>query len=100
MTSGHSAADVRVSFVDPLTYAVGPINVLAGTNGTGKTTILETIEALLAFAMDPDQPRDLVREAMETGLIHMIVEVDLPAANGQITAPASQMPSILHIAVG
>ena len=90
----------RVSFVDPLTDAVRPINVLAGTNGTGKTTILDTIEALLAFALDPDQPRDLVREAMETGLIHMIVEVDLPAANGQITAPASQMPSILHIAVG
>ena len=90
----------RISFVDPLTDAVMPISVLAGTNGTGKTTILESVEALLAFALDPDQPRDLVREAMESGLIHMTVEVDLPTANGQNAALPGLLPSLLHIAVG
>ena len=90
----------RISFTDPLTDAVRPISVLAGTNGTGKTTILDAIEALLAFALDPDQPRDLVREAMETGMIRMTIEVDLPAANGQTVALPGLLPSMLHIAVG
>lgn len=90
----------RISFLDTLTEASMPISILAGTNGTGKTTILETVEALLAFALDPDQPRDLVREAMETGLIHLSVEVDLPSANGQVTILPHLVPSVLHIAVG
>lgn len=90
----------RISFVDPLADASMPISVLAGTNGTGKTTILDTIEALLAFALEPDHPRDLVREAMETGLIHLAVEVDLPPANGGATALPGLLPTMLHIAVG
>ena len=88
-----------VSFVDPLTDAVRPISVLAGTNGTGKTTILDTIEALLAFALDPDPPRELVREALETGLIRMTIEVDLPAANGQSTALPGLLPALLHLSL-
>lgn len=90
----------RISFSDLLTDAVKPINVLAGTNGTGKTTILEAIEALLAFALDPDQPPDLVREAMETSLIHLTIEVDLPIANGQMAVLPGLLPSFLNIVVG
>ena len=90
----------RISFVDELTDAVMPISVLAGTNGAGKTTILESIEALLAFALDPDQPRDLVREAMETGLIRMVVELDLLPTNGQMTILPDSSPRTLQIAVG
>ena len=37
----------RISFVDQLTDQASPISVIAGTNGTGKTTILETIQELL-----------------------------------------------------
>lgn len=90
----------RIPFVDPLTDAVRPISALAGTNGTGKTTILEASEALLAFALDSDQPRDLVREAMETGLIHLTIEVDLPLVNGQSPTLPGLLPSVLHILVG
>jgi len=90
----------QISFVDPLTEASMPISVLAGTNGTGKTTILDAIEALLAFALDPDQPRDLVREAMETGLVHLTVEVDWPTTNGGTTALPGLLPALLNIAVG
>jgi AAA15 family ATPase/GTPase len=36
----------RISFVDPLTDAVRPVTVIAGTNGTGKTTIY-VLERLL-----------------------------------------------------
>jgi predicted ATPase len=39
----------RISFVDPLTDQVRPITVIAGTNGTGKTTILDVIETSLRF---------------------------------------------------
>jgi len=41
-----------VSFVDDLTDQVRPLSILVGSNGSGKTTILETIEALLLFAVD------------------------------------------------
>lgn len=41
-----------VSFVDDLTDQVRPLSILVGSNGSGKTTILETIEALLRFAVD------------------------------------------------
>lgn len=44
-------ADGRVvSFVDPLTEQVRPLSVLVGSNGCGKTTVLDVIEALLSFA--------------------------------------------------
>jgi len=34
----------QISFVDPLTNDVRPVTVIAGTNGSGKTTILDTIQ--------------------------------------------------------
>ena len=47
----------RISFVDSLTDQARPITVIAGTNGTGKTTILDTIEAsfrLVGYQGDED----------------------------------------------
>ena len=41
----------QISFVDPLTGAVRPITIIAGTNGTGKTTILDTMQGLLQFIL-------------------------------------------------
>lgn len=89
-----------VSFVDPLTEAVRPISVLAGTNGSGKTTILNGIEALLAFALEPDHPQDFVREAMETGLVRLTVELDGALTNGQTPILPDVPQALLHIVVG
>lgn len=72
----------RISFVDPLTDAVRPVTVLAGSNGSGKTTIFDTIEALFAF-LHPSKPTDLLEEAWDSGLIAMTVEPS-PQELGQI----------------
>lgn len=94
----------RISFVDPLTDAARPITVIAGTNGTGKTTILDAIEALLAFVVDPDNPKDLIAEVWEGGLICLAVElfpVDMPGYPPFLNA-ADEIESgkVLHVAVG
>ena len=90
----------RISFVDPLTDAVMPISVLAGTNGTGKTTIFETIEALLALVLDSSKPHALVTEARRTGFVALGLEID-PA---DLSAPDSQggisVPMLLYLAAG
>jgi energy-coupling factor transporter ATP-binding protein EcfA2 len=91
----------RISFVDPLTDAVRPVSVIAGTNGTGKTTIFQAIEALLAYVLEPENPRDLVREAWETGLVCLSLELspeDLPRSDTQPTLLADLQ--VLHIVVG
>ena len=93
------------SFVDGVTNGVRPVTVLAGSNGSGKTTILEAIEALLAFALEPDTPNKLVEEALETGLIHMEVELSpLEAPNGGtpqlFDSSEGGPPQSLHIVVG
>ena len=90
----------RISFVDPLTDAVMPISVLAGTNGAGKTTILETIEALLALLLDSAHPRDLVMEARRSGFVALTVEFDpLEIGSGENGAFA-QDSHVLHLAAG
>lgn len=92
----------RISFINPLTDAVRPVTVIAGTNGTGKTTILDAIEAMLAFVLEPENPRDLVTEAWETGLICLTVEftpkdLNLTEKNGLF---GDESALVLHIAVG
>ena len=57
----------RISFVDPLTDAVRPVTVLAGSNGSGKTTVLDAIEALLTLLMDQHNSPDLVNEVVWWG---------------------------------
>lgn len=100
----------RITFTDPSTGVVRPVTVLAGSNGSGKTTILDTIEALLAFVLEPDNPSNLIMEAFETSLICMQIELsarELIAGNEQpgmfdsldIDTPFNA-PSVLHIVVG
>jgi energy-coupling factor transporter ATP-binding protein EcfA2 len=90
-----------ISFIDPLTERVRDVTVIAGTNGSGKTTILDAIEALLGRLLDGG-PSPLLREAERDGLIWMNVELtredlyDKPAA-----VPVGREPAqILPIAVG
>ncbi len=96
----------RIAFTDPLTGMVRPVTVLAGSNGSGKTTILDTIEALLAFALEPDNPSNLIMEAFETSLICMQIELsarELIAGNeqpGMLDSLDIDPPSVLHIVVG
>ncbi|PKO23760.1 MAG: hypothetical protein CVU38_02355 [Chloroflexi bacterium HGW-Chloroflexi-1] len=91
----------RISFVDEVTGEIRPVSVLAGSNGSGKTTIMDAIEALLGFVLEPDSPNRLVEEAFETGLIHLEVELS-PAEgpNGQRTLMDDPPLRTLHIAVG
>lgn len=91
-----------ISFVDPLTDQVRPVSVLAGSNGSGKTTILDTVEALLSFVMEPDTPNPLVDEVVDVGLVRMELELapkEIP--NGQQTRLVDdRVARTLHIAVG
>ncbi|HKX31825.1 MAG TPA: ATP-binding protein [Blastocatellia bacterium] len=66
----------RISFVDPLVDEVRPVTVIAGTNGTGKTTIFDTIEALLRFALEPGVARHpFLDEIDQTGAVCMTLEL-------------------------
>ena len=92
----------RISFVDPLTDAVRPVTVIAGTNGTGKTIILDAIEVLLAFVLEGGNPGELIYETDAAGLVCITLEFDPvellqtddrpPLAGGEST--------ILQVAVG
>lgn len=93
----------KISFVDPLTDAVRPVSVLAGTNGTGKTTVFDTIEALLTFALEPDAPRDLINEAWATGLVGMAIELspyELGQAQKQPGFFDDNTNTVVHIVAG
>lgn len=88
-----------ISFVDPLTDEVRPMTVIAGTNGTGKTTIMDAIQALLAYLRDPDNPEELIKEAWQSGLVRLALEIsasDVLSANGTL----GLINDVIHIAVG
>lgn len=97
----------RISFVNSVTDAVHPLIVLGGSNGCGKTTVLEAIEALLAFLIEPDKPKDLIREAWDTGLIQMELELsyqdcDNIVGQNRLELWGGEMSDrvLLHLAVG
>jgi len=80
-----------VSFVDPLTQQVRPLSVLVGSNGCGKTTVLEVIEGLLRFAVDDPRPpseRDPRARLFREGYADIEVEF----------SPAT--PSPIRVAIG
>lgn len=85
----------RISFVDPDTNMVRPVTVLAGSNGSSKTTVLEAIEALLEYFHPPFKSNDLVDEVLESGFIHLALEV-----TAKDLGDTDNSTQILHIAVG
>jgi hypothetical protein len=96
----------RISFVDPVTDAVRPVTVLAGSNGCGKTTVLDAIEALLTLATFDATP-DIIGEAQKTGLVHLALEIfpaDIPPSlqSGDLFArgKSSTDPEIVTFSVG
>ncbi len=65
----------RISFVDQLTDLASPISVIAGTNGTGKTTILETINELFQFAITLEiRPNSLLAHVAQDGFVSLTLE--------------------------
>ncbi len=63
-----------VSFVDELTEQVRPLSILVGSNGSGKTTILEAIEGLLRFAIDKSSAGAFGDNLREEGFADMRLE--------------------------
>jgi energy-coupling factor transporter ATP-binding protein EcfA2 len=96
----------RISFVDPLLDVVRAVTVLAGSNGSGKTTILDAIYGLLEFIESDFKPNDFVSEVLETGFVCLTLEVgkdewgDIEQINvGEEGAPEGHI-IFLCIAVG
>jgi hypothetical protein len=95
----------RISFVHPLTDAVRPLTILAGTNGTGKTTILDTIEELLHFAANMRSRSDLAQEAQRGSLIGATLQIsrDDLASSGLYLSDVSSVgksPAVVTVVVG
>ena len=89
----------RISFVDPVTDIVRPVTVLAGSNGSGKTTVLDIIDGLLTFLQDRNNPGDLVSEAKKTGLLAMELEIS-PCDLLEVDVDKTSSPKIAYIVVG
>jgi energy-coupling factor transporter ATP-binding protein EcfA2 len=99
----------RVSFVDPLTDQVRPITVIAGTNGTGKTTILDTIEGLLKFVQlklqaQPPNPAiqvEFISEIYETRhTIQSSVSMSVEFSAADLLQPLTNEPETLNVIIG
>ena len=63
-----------ISFVDTLTGQARPLTVLVGSNGSGKSTILQTIEGLLDFAVDEPEAGAFCEELREKGFADLTVD--------------------------
>jgi len=70
-----------VSFVDTLTQQVRPLSVLVGSNGCGKTTVLDVIKGLLETVHQSGEllPQDIGDEIARTGYAH--VDIDFTHQN-------------------
>lgn len=93
----------HISFVEPWTKETRLCTVIAGSNGTGKTTIFEVIEALLAFVIYPEKPNRIVEEAKATGYIALELELgasDLSGLGDASFRSDVETVEILHIFAG
>lgn len=96
----------RISFVDPLTDAVRPVTVIAGTNGTGKTTILDTIEGLLSLVhVNEGLSVSALENIFTTGFVHAELELhasDAPlfSSDPRFQPPLPAHTQMIHIAAG
>ncbi len=80
----------RISFVDPLTDQARPLTVIAGTNGTGKTTIFDAIEEMLNFLVSGGHLGELLlNEVLEKGLVILNLELSNPNIEypNQVSSP-------------
>ena len=66
--------DRLISFVDPITDETRQITVIAGSNGTGKTTILEALGSI--FNLINSQYDNLANEALNDGMIGVEIELN------------------------
>jgi ABC-type thiamine transport system ATPase subunit len=57
-----------LDFTDPVTGEARDRVVLVGSNGSGKTTVFDVIEAMLRFIVDPDRPAPILEEAGDVEL--------------------------------
>lgn len=62
---------VVLDFTDPVTGEARDRVVLVGSNGSGKTTVFDVIEAMLGFIVDPEHPAPILDEA---GLVVLTME--------------------------
>ena len=76
MRGVRELAPIELTFLDPATRSVRPRTVIAGSNGTGKTTLLEVIYALLEMAKGI-KPVWLRPNGVQTG----IAVTDLPQSS-------------------
>ncbi|MEM7533510.1 MAG: ATP-binding protein [Chloroflexota bacterium] len=65
----------RISFVNPVTDTVYPVSVLAGANGTGKTTILEVIDISLTILISGVLDFLLALQISDDAYVHVILEL-------------------------
>lgn len=78
----------EISFVDPLTDEPRPLTVLVGSNGTGKTTILDAIEGMLGqFIFGLNRP--IVAEAFKSGCILLSLQITSDDLKGAMSLPKS-----------
>lgn len=63
-----------LDFTDPVTGEARDRVVLVGSNGSGKTTVFDVVEAMLRFVVDPDNPAPILDEA---GLVALTIEQPL-----------------------
>lgn len=95
--------ETHISFVDPRTNKVRPVTAIAGRDEAGKATVLEAIEGLLSYAVDPRHPKSLLHEAMTEGLLRMELELspdDLEQFYQQALPAGSLSTRVLRIEVG
>ncbi len=62
---------ITLDFFDPVTGQIRPRTVIAGSNGTGKTTVLDTIYVLISMMVTES------RKSLETWLMPSQVRVKL-----------------------
>lgn len=79
----------QISFVDPLTNGVRPMTVIAGTNGSGKTTILDTIQELLSLLQTVETTTSRKTD-LQDGLVYLELEFDAAEVATFFPDPATQ----------
>jgi len=93
----------RLSFLDPETGRVRPVTAIVGADEVAKATVLEAIEALLSYAVDPRHPKPLIHEALAGGLVRLELELtadDLRQFYGHPLPPDLPASRVLRIEVG